>query len=124
MPEPLSLFVGVFVSAQAMSASEVSVVVYGHGLNVCTPVAKNAPMDFLTAAPFDFADVTAAANKPVVFVVPFLDWEHLSANGMAISGTTHHKLGVPKTLNGVVAEVLQQIGDRQSATPPVIDELI
>lgn len=121
----LSMQIGVFVSGPAMTASDVDVIVYSHGLNVCTPVATNPPESFLTDAPFDFAELVANnADKPVVFVAPWFDWENLAADGMEIAGTTHHKLAVPKNLNGVVAEVMNQVAAHTNAPAPNISSFI
>jgi uncharacterized protein YraI len=119
----LAVDVGVFVPAAAADAAEVDVLVYAHGLNVCSPVAKNPPLSFITEAPFRLGEIVDAAQRPIVLVVPFLDWEHLAANGMAFGGS-NHKLGIPANLNGVVAEVLAQVGQHRKTDAPGLTSLI
>ncbi|MEP7123610.1 MAG: SH3 domain-containing protein [Byssovorax sp.] len=119
----LAVDIAVFLPEAADAASDVDVLVYAHGLNVCSPVAKTPPLSFVTDAPFNLAKVVDATKRPVVLVVPFFDWEHLSANGMAFGGS-HHKLGIPANLNGVVAEVLAQVGQHRTAGAPGISSLI
>src|SRR5262249_31484495 len=87
------------------------------------PVAKNPPLSFVTEEPFSLGKVIDAAQKPVVLAVPFMDWEHLASNGMAFGGS-HHKLGIPSNLNGVVAEVLAQVGQHQKTDPPTLTSLV
>lgn len=119
----LAVEIAVFVPAAADPATEVSVVFYAHGLNVCSPVAKSPPASFVTDAPFALGKLVDASKKPVVLAVPFFDWEHLNANGMAVGGT-NHKLGIPGNLNAVVAEVLEQVGKHRSTGAPALASLI
>ena len=119
----LAVEIAVFVPAAAAQAPEVDVLVYSHGLNVCSPVAKSPPASFVTGAPFHLAQIVADSERPVVLVVPFMDWEHLYANGMSAGGS-NHKLGVPKHLNGVVAEVLGQVGQQQNTAAPSLTSLL
>lgn len=119
----LAVDIAVFIPAAAETAPEVDVVVYSHGLNVCSPVAKSPPLSFVTDAPFALGKIVDASKKPVVLVAPWFDWEHLNANGMATGGT-NHKLGIPSNLNGVMAEVMEQIGKQRSAGTPALGALI
>lgn len=119
----LPMEVAVFVPQAALAAPQVSVLVYSHGLNVCSPVAKSPPLSFVTDAPFRLGEVVDASKKAVVLVAPFFDWEHLQANGMATSGS-NHKLGIPVNLNGVVAEVLDQVGKQRGSDAPAIGSLL
>lgn len=119
----LAVDVAVFVPEAAAMASEVDVLFYAHGLNVCSPVAKSPPISFVTDEPFRLGTIVAATQRPIVLAVPFLDWEHLSANGMAFGGS-NHKLGIPSNLNGVVAEVLAQVGEHRSAAAPSLSSLV
>ncbi len=43
---------------------------------------------------FEVEEVVDKSKRPVVLAVPFMDWEHLAANGMATGGS-NHKLGIP-----------------------------
>lgn len=119
----LAVDIAVFVPQAAEGAADVDVLFYSHGLNVCSPVAKNPPLSFVTDAPFYLAKLVDASQKPLVLVAPFFDWEHLSANNMSFGGT-HHKLGIPQNLNGVMAEVMEQIGQHRSAGAPALSSLI
>ncbi len=119
----LPIDLAVFVPEAADAATDVDVLVYAHGLNVCSPVAGNPPLSFVTDEPFHLAKIVDATKRPLVLVVPWLDWEHLSANGMAFGGS-HHKLGIPANLNGVVAEVLAQVGQHRAAGAPGLSSLI
>jgi uncharacterized protein YgiM (DUF1202 family) len=119
----LAVDVAVFVPETAAQASDVDVLFYAHGLNVCSPVAKSPPLSFVTDAPFNLAKIVDAAKRPIVLAVPNLDWEHQSANGMAFNGK-QHKIGIPSNLNGVVAEVLAQVGQHRSEGAPGLTSLI
>jgi len=118
----LAVDVAVFVPEAAAQAPEVEVLFYVHGLNVCSPVAKNPPVSFVTEEPFHLGKLVDASKRPVVLAVPFMDWEHLAANGMATGGS-NHKLGIPQNLNGVVAEVLEQVGKQRSTPTPGLTAL-
>lgn len=119
----LAVSVAVFVPAAAAQASEVDVLLYVHGHNVCSPVAKSPPLSFVTDDPFRLAEIVDASGRPIVLVVPFMDWEHLGANQMAWGGS-HHKLGMAAKLNGVVAEVLADVGLRTGTAEPALSSLI
>lgn len=121
--QKLAVDIAVFVPAAAAEAGEVDVLFYAHGLNVCSPVAKNPPLDFVTSAPFQLASIIDGSKRPVVLAAPFFDWEHLAANGMAFNGS-NHKLGIPANLNAVVAEVLSQVGQHRGAGAPALGSLI
>ena len=97
--------------------------VYAHGLNVCSPVAKNPPVSFVTDEPFRLGEVVDKSKRAVVLAVPCMDWEHLAANGMATGGS-NHKLGIPANLNGVVAEVLDQVGKHRNSAAPGLSALL
>lgn len=120
--QTLSMDVAIFVPEAASQSADVDVLVYAHGHNVCSPVAKKPPESFVTDAPFALGEVVAASQRPIVLVAPFFDWEHLAANGMAFGGKKH-KLGLAKNLNGVVAEVLDQVGQHRGAAAPGLDHL-
>jgi uncharacterized protein YraI len=112
----LPMEVSVFVPAAAADADAVDVLLYMHGHNVCSPVASDPPRSFVTGAPFELAQAVADSGKPVVLVVPFLDWEHLAAKGLAFSGKKH-RLGLPENLDGVVAQAMGEVTARLGAAP-------
>lgn len=112
----LPMEVSVFVPAAAIGAGAVDVVLYIHGHNVCWPVASDPPRSFVTGKPFELAQAVAESGKPVVLVVPFLDWEHLSSQGLAMNGK-QHRLGVPDNLNGVVAQAMGEVAERIGSAP-------
>jgi uncharacterized protein YgiM (DUF1202 family) len=119
----LAVDIAVFVPAAAAQATDVDVLFYAHGLNVCSPVAKTPPISFVTDAPFSLGKIIDATQRPIILAVPFMDWEHLGANGMAFGGS-HHKLGIPANLNGVLAEVLAQVGQHRNTSAPTLSSLV
>lgn len=119
----LPVDIAVFVPEAAAQAAEVDVLFYVHGLNVCSPVATKPPLSFVTDAPFHLGQIVADTKRPIVLVVPYMDWEHQAANGMAFAGK-QHKLGIPSNLNGVLAEVLAQVGQHGSAGAPTLSSLV
>lgn len=119
----LPVDIAVFVPEAAAQAAEVDVLFYVHGLNVCSPVATKPPLSFVTDAPFRLGKLVADTKRPIVLVVPNMDWEHQIANGMAFAGK-QHKLGIPANLNGVVAEVLAQVGQNSASGAPALSSLV
>jgi hypothetical protein len=105
----LPLRVSVLVTKAARRASQVEVLLFAHGLDVCDPVLKPRPQTFITERPFKLGALAEASGRPIVLIVPFLDWENLSKNKMDF-GHKWHKLGKPESLNGVVAEALERVG--------------
>lgn len=101
----LNVKVAVYVTRAARNARQVEMLVFAHGLDLCRPVFKNRPATFITERPFRLGDVVEASGRPIVLVVPFLDWEHLAANGMAF-GQKWHRLAEPATFNQIAAEAL------------------
>ncbi|HEX6159226.1 MAG TPA: D-Ala-D-Ala carboxypeptidase family metallohydrolase, partial [Thermoanaerobaculia bacterium] len=103
--QTLPMRVAVYVTQAARQAREVEVLLYAHGLDVCRPVLKNRPVTFITGRPFRLGQLVESSGRPIVLVVPFLDWEHLAKNNLSF-GHKWHKLAQPKNLNGVIAEAL------------------
>jgi hypothetical protein len=103
----LPVRVAVLATRAARQATQVEVLVYAHGLDVCGRVIEPRPATFITEPPFKLGDLVEASRRPIVLVVPFLDWEHLQKNKM-VFGNNWHKLARPENLNGVVAEVLEK----------------
>ncbi|MET0450252.1 MAG: M15 family metallopeptidase [Mycobacterium sp.] len=113
----LPLRVSVLVTKAAQRASRVEVLLFAHGLDVCGPLLKPRPQTFVTGRPLELGAVAEASGRPIVLIVPFLDWENLNKNKMAF-GNKWHKLGKPENFNGVVAEALERVG------APTIERLI
>jgi hypothetical protein len=105
----LPMRVSVLVTKAARQASQVEVVLFAHGLDVCDPILKPRPETFITERPFKLGVLAEASGRPIVLIVPFLDWENLSKNKMDF-GHKWHKLGKPESLNGVVAEAVERVG--------------
>ena len=120
----LPVRVAVLATREARTATQVEVLVYAHGLDVCGRVIEPRPATFITEPPFNLGDLVEASGRPIVLVVPFLDWEHLQKNKMGF-GKNWHKLARPENLNGVVAEVLEKVAVLSgTASAPTLLRLI
>ncbi len=120
----LDVKVAVYVTQAARTASEVELMVFAHGLDLCKPVLKDRPASFITQAPFKLGECVEASGRPIVLVVPFLDWERLAANDMAY-GRKWHRLAQPDVFNRVAAEALDVARTiNQAATPPSLKRVI
>lgn len=106
-PRALGLKVAVYVTQAAKTSLQVELLLFAHGLDVCQPASKGQPAAFITGAPFHLGKLVEASGRPVVLVVPFLDWEHLEANHQAY-GRKWHRLAKPEILNAVLAEAMEQ----------------
>jgi hypothetical protein len=107
----LPIKVAIYVSKAASTSKKIELLVFAHGDNVCSPVAKNPPMDFITGKPFELGKIVENSGRPMVLIVPFMDWEHFAKNKMGMKcRSTWHKLGDPVNLNGVLAEVMKEVG--------------
>jgi len=104
----LGVKVAVYVTQAARTAREVEMLVYAHGLDLCKPVLRNRPATFISEAPFKLGALVEASGRPIVLVVPFLDWERLAANAMAY-GRKWHRIAQPETFNRVAAEAMDQV---------------
>ncbi len=105
----LPIRVSVLATKAARQASQVEVLVFAHGLDVCDPILKPRPETFITERPLKLGALAEASGRPIVLIVPFLDWENLGKNKMGF-GHKWHKLAQPENLNGVVAEALERVG--------------
>jgi len=105
----LPIRVSVLATKAARQASQVEVLVFAHGLDVCDPILKPRPETFVTERPLNLGALVEASGRPIVLIVPFLDWENLGKNKMSF-GNKWHKLAQPQNLNGVVAEALERVG--------------
>ena len=124
----LPLRVGVFCPKAVNTRKPIDVLVYAHGhLDPCPPVPKIVPDDLFKKAPFALAKIVSASKRAIVLVVPVLDWGNLRTNGLAHEACNRpnmHRLGVPANLNGVLAEVLAEVGRVHGTRVPAIANLI
>lgn len=120
----LPMQVAVFVPPSARRATKVEVLVFAHGLDRCMPVRTPRPMAFVTDKPFKLGDVVEASARPMILVVPFLDWEHFKQRKL-VFGQNWHAFAKPENLNGVISEALEQVATRTgSGTAPTLLRLI
>jgi D-alanyl-D-alanine dipeptidase len=120
----LGVKVAVYVTQAARTARHVEMLVFAHGLDLCKPVLKNRPASFITNPPLKLGEIVETCGRPIVLVVPFLDWERLGANGMAF-GRKWHRLAQPETFNQVAAEALEEArAITNSAAAPRLQRLI
>ena len=113
-----------YVTQAARSASQVEMMVFAHGLDLCKPIFKDRPATFITERPFKLGELVEATGRPIVLVVPSLDWERLDANRMAF-GRRWHRLAQPANFNQVAAEALEHARALTgSAVPPKLQRLI
>jgi subtilisin family serine protease len=120
-PQP----VAVFCPKAALGRRDVDVLVFAHGLLGGCPRPKRLPAGFVTRAPFELGRIVNSSGRPVILVVPLLDWGNPC--GQVVFGPGHgrwHPLGKPAVLNAVVSEVLAEVGRVQGAAAPSLRELI
>lgn len=116
--------VAVFCPQAALSMREVEVLVYAHGLLNGCKRPKSIPDGMITDAPFKLGDIVAASDRPIVLVVPYLDWAN--PGGESAFGRVRrkwHALGKPAHLNSLIAEVLAELGRVQSIATPSLRNL-
>lgn len=121
----LPLPVAVFCPPAASGRGEVDVLLYAHGLLNGCERPRSLPDGLVTASPFRLGAAVAASNRPIVLVVPLLDWNQ--PGGRAAFGAAHprwHALARPDHLNALVAEVLAELGRVQSSRPPAVGRLV
>ena len=82
---------------------------FAHGLDVCGPIVKPRPQTFITEPPFKLGTLAEASGRPIILIVPFLDWENLDKNRMSF-GRKWHRFAQPENLNRVVDEALRKVG--------------
>ena len=90
---------------------------------------KEMPEDSVTKAPFELGNVVDASNRRIALVVPHMDWNHLAKNKLNFvacnrTDASLHALGQPATLNGVLKEVLAEIGRVFGSPAPAVENLI
>jgi LAS superfamily LD-carboxypeptidase LdcB len=117
--------VAVFIPKGALGAQAVDVLVFAHGLLSGCKKPKRLPTGLITDAPFELGRVVAESGKPVVLVVPLLDWGNPC--GEVVFGRGHerwHPLGDPAHLNSLVAEALTEVGQVQKIAAPTLGDLV
>ena len=119
--------VAVFCPRAALGRSEVDVLLFAHGLPAGCPELKRSliPAGFVTHRPFQLGQPVAASGRPIVLVVPELNWS--APGGERFFGKRRsrwHALGDPRALNALVAQALTEIGRVQGATPPTLQNLL
>jgi hypothetical protein len=119
--------VAVFCPRAALGRSKVDVLLFAHGLPGGCPELKRSllPAGFVTHRPFQLGQPVAASGRPIVLVVPELNWS--APGGERVFGKRRyrwHALGDPRALNALVAQVLTEIGRVQGATPPTLQNLL
>jgi hypothetical protein len=107
------LTVGVYCPAAALGHSQVEVLLFAHGLlHVCggPPSASG----LVQHRPFDLATIIDASGRPLVLVVPEMDWaRHRGA----------HPLSQPAALNALLSEALREVGRVQGRAAPALSAL-
>jgi hypothetical protein len=117
--------VAVFCPKAALSHGEIEVLVFAHGLLGGCPRPKHIPAGFVTDAPFHLGRVVDAAGRPMVLVVPLLDWVNPGgAHAFGAERERWHALAKPSNLNTMVAEVLVELGRVRATTTPLLRRLI
>jgi hypothetical protein len=120
----LPVSIAVFVSPAAKTSNQVEVLFFVHGLDVCKPIIKSRPATFITEKPFQLGGLVSASGRPIVLVVPFLDWERLLKNKMNVKDTKWHRIADPVNFNAVIDDVLIKMADQYQTAVPEIMRLI
>lgn len=121
MPLP----VAVFCPPAASGRGEVDVLLYAHGLLNGCERPRSLPDGFVTSSPFRLGAAVAGSNRPIVLVVPLLDWNQ--PGGRSAFGASHprwHALAKPAHLNALVAQALAELGRVQGSRPPTLGRLV
>jgi subtilisin family serine protease len=117
--------VAVFVPAAAQGKPDVDVLFFAHGLPQGCPRPSTIPAGFITGRPFHLGQVIHDSGRPIVLVVPQLDWAHPCGEVVFGPGREkRHPLGDPVHLNGLVAEVLAEVGRVRGGAAPALRDLI
>jgi peptidoglycan hydrolase-like protein with peptidoglycan-binding domain len=120
----ISTPVAVFVPPAAAGRREVDVLLFAHGLLNGCPRPRSVPDGLITSSPFRLGAVVAGANRPVVLVLPLLDWNHPGGQAFGNAHPKWHALALPANLNALVAQALEEVGRVQSAAAPSLGQLL
>jgi GH25 family lysozyme M1 (1,4-beta-N-acetylmuramidase) len=122
--QTLALRVAVFCSRAALLQDKVEVLLFAHGLPRC-PGPSRVPAGFVTEPPFDLGRIVHGSGRPIVLVVPQLDWLHPGGRGAFGAGHERwHALAKPENLNGLLAEVQAELGHVQAIAAPTVTDLV
>jgi len=117
--------VAVFCPPAAVGKREVEVLVFAHGLLHGCERPRSVPDGLITGSPFRLGSIVAASNRPIVLVVPLLDWANPgSKSAFGASYPRWHALARPAHLNALVDEALAELGRVQSVAPPAVSNLV
>lgn len=115
--------VAIFYPPAARAAAEVEVVLFAHGLIRGCPAPAQLPSGFVTDPPFRLGRVVERSGRPVVLVVPLLDWAK-PGGGPAFGREHWQALARPDHLNSLVSQVVTELGRRRAAGAPAVQKLI
>lgn len=117
--------VAVFCPPAALAQGEVDVLFFAHGMLGGCPRPPRVPEGFISDPPFRLGTIVAKSKRPVVLVVPFLDWNN-PGTAAAFGSSAHrwHTVGKPVHLNAIVDEALTELGRLQGTPSPKVRRLI
>ena len=114
-----------FVPGPALGRREVDVLVFAHGLLTGRGRPDPVPLGFVTGPPFELGRIVVATGRPLVLVVPHLNWTAPGgADVFRPPRPTWHALGDPARFNAMVERALTEVGRVQGAPAPSIGSLV
>lgn len=125
IPETYGLPVAIYCPRATMSRETVEVLVFAHGLLRGCARLTHLPAGFVTDPPFALGSVVHASGRPMVLVVPLLDWAR--PGGEHAFGRGHerwHALGRPDRLNALIGEVLAEVARVRGTAAPSASNLL
>ncbi len=116
--------VAVYVPEAAQASTTVDVLLFAHGLLGGCPRPARVPVGLVTDPPFRLGQAIDRSGRPVVLVVPLLDWADPGGEAAFGAGRTRwHSLARPDRLNRLIEEVLARLAAGRG-TPPALGELV
>lgn len=117
--------VAIFCPPDALKQREVDVLFFAHGMLGGCPKPSSIPEGFISGGPFRLGEIVANTNRPLVLVVPHLNWDNPGTQGaFRRSWPRWHAVGKPAHLNALVDEALAELGRVQSTSTPRVRSLI
>lgn len=117
--------VAVFCPAAALKQRDVDVLFFAHGMLGGCPKPSSLPEGFISGGPFRLGEIVANTNRPLVLVVPHLNWDTPGTrSAFGQSWPRWHAVGKPAHLNALIDEALAELGRVQSASAPRVRSLI
>lgn len=117
--------VAVFCPAAALNQRDVDVLFFAHGMLGGCPKPSSLPEGFISGGPFRLGEIVANTNRPLVLVVPHLNWDNPGTrSAFGQSWPRWHAVGKPAHLNALIDEALAELGRVQSASAPRVRSLI